>query len=296
MRVTSTVTAVSWIPSEAITGPSKFPFQLGVTHYDEPPPDRIENLDKLHEADAFREANELIAWIEVENGRIVDHGREGRGDGRCVQHEPERIGQVVDACGAVHRDARIRRVVGFDPQRTSRVTAQRRHLGRVAGRGHPQPTAVGPAGHRRHRRPVTDPVRDQAAGGPGEQRVGGSHRGVRAQRTDHPCTRRRRAGHRRALRWPPGSDRGGRCATVLTSPRSPPTPCAPTPMTWHDRRCPPRAAGALPWPSSRATSSPSQPSAGTGWSSGSRAAPPSTLLGGSARSGSADVKAVTSNE
>ncbi|MDF2749278.1 MAG: putative transcriptional regulator, Crp/Fnr family [Gaiellaceae bacterium] len=79
MRIESSITAVTWIPSEAIEGMPKLPFELGLTHYDEPPPDRIENLDKLREADAFREANELIAWIEVENGRIVDHGREGRG-------------------------------------------------------------------------------------------------------------------------------------------------------------------------------------------------------------------------
>jgi hypothetical protein len=79
VRVTSSVTSVTWIPSEAITGMPKLPFELGVTHYDDPPPDRIENLDKLREADAFREANELRAWIEVEDGRIVDYGHEGRG-------------------------------------------------------------------------------------------------------------------------------------------------------------------------------------------------------------------------
>jgi hypothetical protein len=37
-RFESSVTAVSWIPSEAISGPSKPPFEVGVTHYDEPPP------------------------------------------------------------------------------------------------------------------------------------------------------------------------------------------------------------------------------------------------------------------
>jgi len=79
MRVESSVTSITWIPSEAITGMPKLPFELGITHYDDPPPDRVKNLDKLHQADAFREANELRAWIEVENGRIVDHGHEGRG-------------------------------------------------------------------------------------------------------------------------------------------------------------------------------------------------------------------------
>ena len=79
MRIESSVTAVTWIPSEAIGGMPKLPFELGVAHYDDPPPETIGNLDRLHEADAFREANELRAWIEVKDGRIVDHGNDGRG-------------------------------------------------------------------------------------------------------------------------------------------------------------------------------------------------------------------------
>jgi cyclic nucleotide-binding protein len=78
-RFESSVTAISWIPSEAISGPSKIPFELGVTHYDEPPPDRLEDLDELRRSDRFREANELRAFVEVEDGRIVDHGHLGHG-------------------------------------------------------------------------------------------------------------------------------------------------------------------------------------------------------------------------
>jgi cyclic nucleotide-binding protein len=81
MRIESSVTAISWIPSEAIQGLPKIPFQLGVGHYDEPPPDRLEegDLERLRDADRFREANELGAWIEVENGRIEGHGYAGGG-------------------------------------------------------------------------------------------------------------------------------------------------------------------------------------------------------------------------
>ena len=78
-RHESSVTAISWIPSEAISGPSKVPFELGVTHYDEPPPDRLEDIYELQRNDRFREANELRAWIDVEDGRIVDHGHFGHG-------------------------------------------------------------------------------------------------------------------------------------------------------------------------------------------------------------------------
>jgi len=78
-RIESSVTAVSWIPSEAITGPSKIPFELGVTHYDQPPPDRLVDLDELRTSDRFREANELRAFIDVEDGQIVSAGHLGQG-------------------------------------------------------------------------------------------------------------------------------------------------------------------------------------------------------------------------
>jgi hypothetical protein len=79
MRIESSVTSVSWIPSEAITGLAKVPFEAGLTHYDEPPPDVIDDLEELRLADRFRFANELRAWIEVEDGKVVDHGHSGRG-------------------------------------------------------------------------------------------------------------------------------------------------------------------------------------------------------------------------
>jgi Cyclic nucleotide-binding domain len=81
MRIEGTVTAISWIPSEAIEGLPKLPFELGVGHYDEPPPDWISrgDLDTLRRADRFREANLLTAWIEVEDGAIVDAGYGGGG-------------------------------------------------------------------------------------------------------------------------------------------------------------------------------------------------------------------------
>jgi hypothetical protein len=81
MRIESSVTAISWIPSDAIEGMPTLPFQLGVARYDAPPPDRLEegDLDRLRSEDRFREANHLAAWIEVEDGRIVRQGYEGAG-------------------------------------------------------------------------------------------------------------------------------------------------------------------------------------------------------------------------
>jgi len=77
MRIQSSVTAISWIPSEAVEGLPKLPFTMGVAHYDYPPPDRIDHLETMHRADLFREANELQAWIEVEDGKITDYGQTG---------------------------------------------------------------------------------------------------------------------------------------------------------------------------------------------------------------------------
>jgi Cyclic nucleotide-binding domain len=79
MRVESAVTSITWIPSEAISGMPKLPFEMGMAHYDEPPPDRIDDLDPLHENDLFSEANELKAWIEVEDDKVVDQGYSGKG-------------------------------------------------------------------------------------------------------------------------------------------------------------------------------------------------------------------------
>ncbi|HEY2208971.1 MAG TPA: cyclic nucleotide-binding domain-containing protein [Gaiellaceae bacterium] len=81
MRVEGSVTAISWIPSEAIEGLPKLPFEVGVGHYDEPPPDRLEqgDLGRLRDADGFREANLLEAWIEVEDGVIAGAGYRGGG-------------------------------------------------------------------------------------------------------------------------------------------------------------------------------------------------------------------------
>jgi cyclic nucleotide-binding protein len=67
MRIERVVTSISWIPSEAITGSMKVPFQVGMAHYDAPLPDVIEDLEALRMADRFRFANELRAWIEVED-------------------------------------------------------------------------------------------------------------------------------------------------------------------------------------------------------------------------------------
>src|SRR4051812_30831518 len=79
MRIESSVLSVSWIPSEAISGMPRLPFDLGVAHYDDPPPDEVTDAAPLLRADRVRFANQLRAWVEVDSGQIVDCGYSGGG-------------------------------------------------------------------------------------------------------------------------------------------------------------------------------------------------------------------------
>ncbi len=125
-RFESSVTAISWIPSEAIEGLSKFPFELGVTHYDNPPPDTIEDLEALRVSDRFREANELRAFIEVEDGRIVNHGHLGQGH---IGATTVRIGPAAVRFPAVHLpDIRHDPVVGPSSVRFAQTVGGRMGL------------------------------------------------------------------------------------------------------------------------------------------------------------------------
>ena len=76
MRIERSVTSISWIPSEAMTGPMRLPMDLGIGHYDQAPPDHVarDDLESLRRQDRFRFANHLVAWVEVEDGEIVDAG------------------------------------------------------------------------------------------------------------------------------------------------------------------------------------------------------------------------------
>lgn len=79
MRHESTVTSISWIPSEAMSGPMRIPMDIGIGHYDPPPPDHLESgtIDELLATDRLRFANRLSAWVEVADGAIVDAGYSG---------------------------------------------------------------------------------------------------------------------------------------------------------------------------------------------------------------------------
>jgi Cyclic nucleotide-binding domain len=88
MRYESTVTSLSWIPSEAVTGSSKAAFEGGVAHYDQPPPGEIGppgapgSVTELQQADRFRFANVLSAWVETDDHGVIigaGYGDDSRG-------------------------------------------------------------------------------------------------------------------------------------------------------------------------------------------------------------------------
>jgi Cyclic nucleotide-binding domain len=79
VRIESSVTAITWLPFAALDALPNMPLGFAVAHYDEPPGEQLRDLDRMREADAFREANQLRAWIDEDGGEIVAHGHEGRG-------------------------------------------------------------------------------------------------------------------------------------------------------------------------------------------------------------------------
>jgi hypothetical protein len=79
MRYESCVTSLSWIPSEAVTGTTRAFFDAGFTHYDEPPPAVLGDVEELRAADRFRFANLLRAWIDVDSSGQITAGDYGGG-------------------------------------------------------------------------------------------------------------------------------------------------------------------------------------------------------------------------
>jgi hypothetical protein len=135
MRVESSITSVSWIPSEAIEGLTRLPFDLGVGHYDDPPPPVLGSLDELHAAGAFRFANRLNAWVDVVDGTVVDHGQFGRsslsrtlmGIGRAqIAFQPVAFPDLEPEPEVTETSVRFRRTSGGRPG----VPAPRRVHGR----------------------------------------------------------------------------------------------------------------------------------------------------------------------
>jgi Cyclic nucleotide-binding domain len=62
-----------------VEGFNRLSFGLRVAHFDPPPPEVLGDLDELQATDRFRFVNRLEAWIEMEDGRILDAVQGGGG-------------------------------------------------------------------------------------------------------------------------------------------------------------------------------------------------------------------------
>jgi hypothetical protein len=115
MRRKSSILSLSWIPSEAIEGSMRVPFDVGMAHYDQPPPDEVRNrtvLEKLRKEDRFRFANRLSAWVEVEDGKIVDAGYDGGSSMGATTVKLGRASRTFEAIGLPDIQRKIKRTAG----------------------------------------------------------------------------------------------------------------------------------------------------------------------------------------
>lgn len=113
MRYESSVISLSWIPSEAIRGMSKSAFEMGPLHYDDPPPESLagpEEIEALRAADRFRFGNELRAWVDVEDGRIVGHGQSG---GCHIGVTKLKLGRTFNVAAVAMPELRLEPEVGL---------------------------------------------------------------------------------------------------------------------------------------------------------------------------------------
>ena len=85
MRIERSVATISWIPSDLLKGMGRAATRMKMTHHDPPPPDSLgsdlrSTLEELRAVDRFRFANELRAFIDVdEEGVITGFGHCGGG-------------------------------------------------------------------------------------------------------------------------------------------------------------------------------------------------------------------------
>ncbi len=85
MRIERSITTVSWIPSDLMEGLGKMATRMKMAHDDQPPPDSLGSdvpaaLDELQSKDRFRFANQLRAYVDVDDsGCITGHGYCGGG-------------------------------------------------------------------------------------------------------------------------------------------------------------------------------------------------------------------------
>lgn len=142
--VETSFTSVSWIPSEAMLGPMRLPMDVGLGHYDRPPPDRIDDVEALVSEGRCRFVNRLTAWATIEDGRIVDSGSSGAGRVAATEVDLKAFSIAIPA-------------IGFPEIRSTEADGDRSvtFVQSAGGRtGAPFPRRVGKAGRPKLRSPT----------------------------------------------------------------------------------------------------------------------------------------------
>jgi hypothetical protein len=94
VHIEHTVTTISWIPSDSLKGMLGMSEKIRMAHHDQPPPDTIgnpadEELDALRLDDRYRFANQLRAWVEVDDqGAVTSAGESSSPHGVRFPNEP----------------------------------------------------------------------------------------------------------------------------------------------------------------------------------------------------------------
>ena len=176
MRIESSITSISWIPSEAVTGMTKGAFEIGVRPLRRAhrpttsAPTSPTTLEELRAADRFRFANHLGAYVEfADDGSVVDAGYRGGG---AIGATTVRFGKQLHGRGG-------------EPARPAARTGGRRRLG-----------ALHPVRRRAHRLP------DAAGGAPAAVRAVPRADRVVDARADDPRRRAQRGPARRGVAVP----------------------------------------------------------------------------------------------
>lgn len=76
MRIEHAIATVSWIPSDLLEGMGRTATRMKLAHHDPPPPESLGDdmharLEELRANDRFRFANELRAYVDVDDGGTI---------------------------------------------------------------------------------------------------------------------------------------------------------------------------------------------------------------------------------
>ena len=108
-----------------------------MAHYDKPPPETIKDIEALRDADRFRFANILSAWVETDRGgEIKKCGYSGGGMMGATTVKVGPVSRTFEAVGLpdIRRDPERRRDYVRFTQTTGGRTASRRRAACAANR------------------------------------------------------------------------------------------------------------------------------------------------------------------